>query len=303
MEQSQRIILQFVKDIRMAELKDAAYRSLTSFAQRQYNTYLRAFGIPSVFLLLVTTLANPNKTLNERLRAENILNEQFKMYIPRGVPTQTYAEQYLKEQVKPVLDELSKQQALDPDDISGRNTLRNRAEMEVRYNNHIQSIEELRQMGVKLVIASVHADCSQRCSNWQGRVYSLDGSSGLTPDAKQYIPLETATDIYYTTKKGIRYKNGLLGFNCRHYLMPYQSGIKLPTPSASEEKKERYITQRQRELERNVRSWRTRALEYKGIDEQSYLDARRKAIQSNKEYIEFSKLHNRAYYPSRTKLL
>lgn len=303
MEQSQRTILQFVKDIRMAELKDAAYRSLTSFAQRQYNTYLRAFGIPSVFLLLVTTLANPNKTLNERLRAENILNEQFKMYIPRGVPTQTYAEEYLKEQVKPVLDELSKQQALDPDDISGRNTLRNRAEMEVRYNNHIQSIEELRQMGVKLVIASVHADCSQRCSNWQGRVYSLDGSSGLTPDGKQYIPLETATDIYYTTKKGIRYKNGLLGFNCRHYLMPYQSGIKLPIPSASEERKERYITQRQRELERNVRSWRTRALEYKGIDEQSYIYARRKAIQSNKEYIEFSKQHNRAYYPSRTKLL
>ena len=80
-----------------------------------------------------------------------------------GVPLQRFSKDYINENVKPVLNDLSKQYALDPEDISGRNSLRNKAEMELRYQGHLDNIEELREQGHRLVIASEHADCSERC--------------------------------------------------------------------------------------------------------------------------------------------
>lgn len=139
---------------------------------------------------------------------------QYDTTRPLGVAMQKYADDYIRENVRPVLNELARQQAKDPDDVSGRNSLRNRAEMEARYQGHIDNIQRLRDSGARLVVASTHADCSERCRPWQGRVYSLDGTSGTTDDGRKYVPLETATDVWYTTKSGKRYKNGLLGFNC-----------------------------------------------------------------------------------------
>lgn len=220
-----------------------------------------------------------------------------------GVPLQKYSENYIEGNVRPVLDMLAEQFTLDPDDVSGRNSLRNRAEMEVRYHVHLEQIEELRAGGNKLVIASTHSDCSERCAPWQGRVYSLDGTSGVTDDGRKYVPLEQATDIYYTTKAGKTYKNGLLGFNCRHYLVPYQNGYRFPQPDRAEERRQYKITLRQRQLERNVIRWKTVAVESKGIDKKQYAYAREKAIRWNRAYIEFSEKNGRAYYPSRTKII
>lgn len=220
-----------------------------------------------------------------------------------GVPTQRYSEEYIKKYVRPVFDRLAKQYPKDPGDISGRNTLRNRAEMEVRYDNHLQSIADLKASGARLVIASAHADCSERCAPWQGRVYSLDGTRGVTDDGRSYVPLETATDVYYTTKAGKTYKNGLLGFNCRHYLVPYKSGYRFPKPNAAEERRQYAITEQQRRMERVVLKWRTIAVESKGQDPTRYLYAREKALEANRAYIDFSRENGRAYYPSRTKLL
>lgn len=132
------------------------------------------------------------------------------MVTDTGVPLSRYYSDVWRNQVKPVLDRLCDGVALDPNDYSGRNSLRNLAEMEVRYNDHLQSIEALKAAGERLVVCSAHADCSDRCAPWQGRVYSLDGTSGVI-DGHRYVPLEQATDIYYTTKAGRVYKNGLLG--------------------------------------------------------------------------------------------
>lgn len=220
-----------------------------------------------------------------------------------GVPMRKFAEDYIRDNVRPVLDNLVKQQALDPKDVEGRNSLRNLAEMEVRYNDHLQQIEDLKAAGHKLVIASVHADCSDRCAPWQGKVYSLDGTYGITDDGRKYEPLENATDIFYTTKTGKTYKNGLLGFNCRHYLIPYKSGYSFPKPNVKEERKQYAITLKQRAYERNIRHWRTEALTSKGIDDKRYHEARKKAIAWNNAYIQYSHENERAYYPSRTKII
>lgn len=299
----QRIIRGALNEINLPALQSAAVRSLNLFAERQYNALVRMFGVNPIMLLAVKALVNNEPDTAEYRNAARTVSSSIEYTTQaKGVPLQEFAEDYSRRVVK-AIDDIARQNALDPDDETGRNSLRNRAEMEVRYNDHLEQIDNLRAAGVKLVTSSVHADCSDRCYPWQGKVYSLDGTSGTTEDGKPYIPLERATDIYYTTKAGRTYKNGLLGFNCRHYLMPYMPRMVIPHVSREQQQKERAINTRQRELEREVREWRSIAIERKAVNREEYLKARRNAIEANKAYIQFSKENGRAYYPSRTKLL
>lgn len=306
-----KLIEETLKKITIPDLKEASRISLMNFARRQYEEISRIRGRNLLVFLALMKLEDKNNELVKNMsisRAKGIISEEFpEEYIDDsityGSPLQKYSKDYMEKNVTPVFERLAKEFPVDPGDISGNNSLRNRAELEVRYNGHLENIEQLREQGNKLVIASTHADCSERCRKWQGRVYSLDGTSGTTLDGRKYIPLEEATDIYYTTKAGKTYKNGLLGFNCRHFLVPYKDGYTFPKVNEKEERKQYAITEKQRALERNVRYWRTRALNEKNVNKEKYLYARRKAIEHNKKYIEFSKKHNRAYYPSRTKTL
>lgn len=303
-----KIIAEALKEIKIPALKDAAIRSLRNFALRQYNELKRSFNSRLIVVLALLKLTDESVSNGVKAQARRTLiiygYDAANLY---GTPLRTFTEDYIKKHVTPAMDRLAEQFPLDPDDIRSeeryRNSLRNRAEMEVRYQAHFDNIDELRASGHKLVIASTHADCSDRCSKFQGGVYSLDHTYGVTDDGRKYVPLEIATDVYTKTKAGKTYKNGLLGFNCRHYLVPYRSGYRFPKPNPNEERKQYAITVRQRELERNVREWRTRAIEYKGTDRKSYLKAREKAIEWNKEYIKYSQDHRRAYYPSRTKII
>ena len=300
-----------LKKITITDLKEASRVSLYNFARRQYAQISQIRGSNLLVLLAIMKLNDKTNEMAKTMsisRAKAIvedamIDEGYTDVNTYGVPLQKFSQDYIDYNVKPVLDRLAKQYTIDPGDISGRNSLRNRAELEVRYNGHLENIEQLREQGNKLVIASTHADCSERCRPWQGRVYSLDGTSGKTPDGRAYIPLENATDIYYTTKAGKVYKNGLLGFNCRHYLVPYKDGYKFPKVREAEERKQYKITEKQRRLEREVRYWRTEAITNKGVNDERYRYARKKAIEYNKKYIALSKANERAYYPSRTKLI
>lgn len=305
------IIRDAERKIKIPSLAVAARKSLLQFYNAQYRELRRSFGWQLVLLSALFTLQGRTltgrdikPTAAQKATAVRTLEDAgYDCSRLLGTSLQKFSQDYMRENVKPALDRLARQQARDPDDITGRNTLRNKAEMEVRYQAHLDSIEELKRQGVRLVICSTHADCSERCKHWQGLVYSLDGTSGTTDDGRHYQPLENATDIYYTTKAGKTYKNGLLGFNCRHFLVPYKSGYRFPKPNAAEERKEYNITQTQRRMEAEVRKWRTVAVENKDLDRERYLDARRNAIAANKAYIAYSKQNNRAYYPSRTALL
>ena len=315
-----KIIGDCLKNIHIAELRRATQTSLLNFYNKQYRTISELRGYKLLLLLACIKIATKSDTLVKMpvSRAEKVINQYAPTVSPQiynesietydtvnlyGVPLQKFSKDYIEKEVNPVYDRLLKQEPKDPDDYTGRNTLRNRAEMEVRYNGHLENIENLKEQGNRLVIASVHADCSERCRQWQGRVYSLDGTSGKTPDGRQFIPLETATQIPYTTKAGKTYMNGLLGFNCRHFLVPYKNGYKFPKPNPETEAKEYKITQRQRALEREVRYWRKEAIMYKDTHPEYYRIARQTAIEKNKEYIKYSKENGRAYYPSRTTII
>lgn len=210
-----KIIFEALKDVKIPALRDAALRSLRNFAQRQYNELKRSFGTNMTVLLALLKLTDTGASdAAKQASRRTLVNRGYDDANLYGTALKKFSEDYMRKNVRPALDRLAKQFTLDPDDVSRRNSLRNRAEMEVRYNGHLEQIDDLRAAGYKLVIASTHADCSERCRPWQGRVYSLDGTSGITDDGRSYQPLENATDVWYTTKAGKRYKNGLLGFNC-----------------------------------------------------------------------------------------
>lgn len=309
------IIEQALKQVKIDNLRKAARLSLVQFYNRQYAEISRLTPNTLEVLAVVGLLVSQSiKFSNPRvlaLRAKGIFFENYAVNMPSanlyGVPLRQFSQDYLNKNVRPVLDNLSKQQALDPNDVEGRNSLRNLAEMEVRYNDHLQQIEDLKAEGHKLVISSSHVDASRRCAPWQNRVFSLDGTYGVTDDGRKYEPLENATDqsqTYWTNPRtGTQYKGGLLGYNCRHFLVPYKSGYSFPEPNAKEERKQYAITLKQRAYERNVRHWRTEALTSKGIDDKRYQEARKKAIAWNNAYIQYSRENERAYYPSRTKII
>lgn len=303
------VIKKALAKVKIPSLRLSATKSLINFFRRQYDEIKR---ISPDKLLIATFLYSyligerkPTEEQKTALRRQNISisNGRASTNLTYGVPLQKFSRDYFRDNVKPIYERLVKQYPLDPNDVSGRNSLRNLAEMEVRYQSHKDSIENLKAKGVKLVIASTHADCSERCAKWQGKVFSLDGTYGTTDDGRPYEPLENATDIYYTTKAGKTYKNGLLGFNCRHFLIPYKSGYRFPKPNVNEERRQYGITLKQRELERQVRKWRTEAITLRGLNREAYLSARQKAIEWNKAYIKFSHDNGRAYYPSRTEIL
>ena len=309
------IVLAALNEIKITSLKEAAKRSLLNFYNRQYEELRRSFGW-QFFLFAAVMLLNGKTTTGESVKVTNpqrraaIRTLEGAGYSPpriMGVPLQKFTEDYIAQNVRPALNRLAKQFPYDPEsDLTAgkwRNSLRNKAEMEVRFEAQREQLENFRASGVKLVICSTHADCSERCKRWQGKVYSLDGTYGTTDDGISYQPLENATDIYYTTKAGKTYKNGLLGFNCRHFLVKYESGYRFPKPDAAQERREYAITEEQRRLERQVRKWRTEAVENKGQDDKKYKEARKKAIEANKAYIDFSIKHDRAFYPSRTKII
>ncbi len=296
------IITATLKEIKIPALRDAARRSLINFYNRQYAEIRRLNGAVLAVYLALYKLTDETVTGAEKAKARTKLTnygvDKANLY---GSAMQKYSKDYIEKNVQPVFDRLAKQFPIDPDSKTSRVSLRNRAEMEVRYQGHLDEIAGFKAKGVKLVIASTHADCSERCARWQGKVYSLDGTSGTTDDGRTYQPLEVATDVYYTTKAGKTYKNGLLGFNCRHFLVEYKSGYRFPKPDAAEEKRQYKITETQRKLERAVIHWKTEAIE--SSDRERYLYCKKKAIKWNNAYIKYSKENGRAYYPSRTKIL
>ena len=231
----------------------------------------------------------------ERRQAEGGTVEDYTEYI---YPNRIDIED-VRKKVKTKIRELSETETESGDGHS----LRNRAEMYVRHEAQQESIEQMRKDGIKLVWASTHADCSRRCAPWQGKLYSLDGTYGEI-NGKSYQPLENATDIWYTTRAGRRWKNGLLGFNCRHRLVPYNEHQAPPKAfSAKEIEVRRALNERQRALERGIRKQRALAWE---IIHQDGKEAQRLfavAKRNEERYREFCRKNNLVALPYRTQVM
>jgi len=178
-------------------------------------------------------------------------------------------------------------------------SLRNRAEMRVRYEANMNDLakqrEHMEEGGTKLVWISTHPNCSPRCKPYQGKLYSLDGSTGSI-DGVHYEPIEVAL----RGPKGDG--NGCIdGYNCRHRTIPYTKGSKPPSDYTDAEiKKEYAIDQRQRAYENNIRQMKMEEKLLRSTGKQEDLDQakklRKKWQKATKNYEAYSIENGRAFY-------
>ena len=138
------------------------------------------------------------------------------------------------------------------------------------------------EIGAKYVEVSAHIGARVSDTNpianhagWQGKVYRLDGE-----------------DEYPNLKESTGYPDdiqGLGGVNCRHRMFPFFPGISVPNPHQIDEKENRKVyeaTQKQRAMERNIRSIKKRMIVAKASGDADRAKAYRKKLTQKQAEIE-----------------
>jgi hypothetical protein len=289
-ERAKQLIRKFSAKINNLEVRAEFEVILAKSFRRWYETFAGRL------LALGGALAIVNGILGKRGQSDNLDRLQLaKNIVYHGVPANIAPETYAKQvraELRQVITELSNAEVKTP-----KGSLRNRAEIHTRYETQQNELKALIADGVEYVWASSHADASERCTPWQGRLYSLNGTSG-TLDGNSFVPLEEA--MQGTKGDG----NGLLGYNCRHRLIPYTRNSQPPTDYTSEElRRERTIDKEQRNRERNIRKTKEKAFLLQGIDSKKSKELFAKAREKTREYENFSKENSRAFYPYRTQVM
>lgn len=261
-----KVIEAYSANIKDADMRKRFETSLAKGAIKIYNhvhNQLQSIGdmfqLPVAVIISVVggKMKQLSKNTNTSINATQMQNgDVVREFIFEDRIDVPHIRTKLKAELERLITQLTDAEIKDADGAS----LRALAEMNVRHEAQQNSINQMRSGGIKLVWASTHIDCSLRCLPWQGKLYSLDGTYGTTATGVRYEPLENATQIPYTTKAGRTYMNGLLGFNCRHRLIPYNDEQVPPQGYSVEESRRHYaIDQRQRAMERAIRQVKEKA--------------------------------------------
>ncbi len=207
-------------------------------------------------------------------------------------------EKRVRAQIRVLASDPANMERIDKNGKPYKISLRNFAEMEVRYQANLEDVKRLKDEGVKLVMASSHADASDRCAPYQGRLYSLDGTSG-TINNISYSPLEEALQGPRGDGNGI-----INGYNCRHRLIEYTPGMKEPRDyDRATIRRENAITARQRSYENEIRKLKIQEqLLRKAGDNGEANQLQSKWSKMQEQYREFSLQNQRPFYPWRTKV-
>lgn len=183
--------------------------------------------------------------------------------------------------------------------------LRNRAEMAVRYAANVKNLQELISQGVLWAWTSSHPNCSPRCKDFQGRLWSLFKGE-VTVDGKKYGETGSIDGIHYdpidvALKGKPEYGDGngiISGYNCRHRLIACAHGSKPSTDySEAEINKEYAIDKQQRSYENRIRQMKTeeRQLRAAGMTKEAAA-LRKRWRRLTADYEIFSIEHKRAFY-------
>ena len=206
-------------------------------------------------------------------------------------------EKQVQKEIRKLVQDNPKTSYYDKNGKVRTKNLRNEAETRVRLQANREDIENIKDKE-RFVITSTHADCSPRCEQWQGRLFSTDGTSGFY-DGLQFIPLEEAMEGENGDGNGI-----ITGYNCRHRAIPYRKGMRKPEEYSKQEiKKERKLDQKQRYHENRIRHMKLEerlAKENGNIERAEILNERWK--KENNKYEVFSLRNQRAFYRWRTKI-
>lgn len=273
-QEKRKIIDNALEQIKNEQLREKARIALNDFANKEYKTMVSMLNLGNMPLVVAFAGRDMLKAIDLKSSQKELnkaLNGLGKVAINRA------------------FSNLGNSQAK----VGRTQSLYGWSEMNERRNEQRNMIKELREK-TRLVICDTHSDCSDRCFKWQGRVYSLDGTSGRTDDGREYIPLEVAVN---DTTFGLH--NGLLGFNCRHKLVEYKKGKKPIKVSREEQKREYALSEKQRLLEREIRSMKDLAVSFEKVDKEKFKFYQLRATQLTREYKTFCHENNRVEYRSR----
>lgn len=310
-----RLIEEELKNVDSQAVRDMAKQALYMYASRLYIQSVQLFGNETDSIMLLNALSSRGIVTPEsvavRLQANTSVNSANKLNAEtlseraqrkvtsedfaynRAVPNAMYDKEYGAEVLKRTNALLTSVAKVD---YSKYASLRASVERQLRWEWHEKRIEQAQESGNNLVWIDSHANCSKRCEPYQGRLYSLDNTSGKI-DGVEYVPLSVATDVI--DKYG--WKNGCLsGFNCRHKIVPYKKGFRpQPIPQRVIDH-QREVDAKMRYYERNVRNYESLALGYKELGEKNlYKHYKQLAKKWTRAYKGYAEKQGVPYYPSR----
>lgn len=315
----------FLELIDIEEVRRKYRSDLLEYAEKVYRWTMDHFGKYTPYLLSLA-LTNPKNLSRQQITVMekqgsfilDLSKVQASSFSVRSSADYAYssataAGMYYKDLQKLVREEMQAFLDLEvkPTYYANVNP-RNIAEMIVRFDRYKQQREELTSRGVTLVYVPPHSNCSKRCQPWQGRLYSLDGSSGVI-DGKKYVPIEEAADNQtYTSKNtGRTYYNGLFAYNCRHEMQEYQRGMVFEKIPDDVIERRRELEAKQRRMERDYRAMREKEELYRILGNRTQnrsvlqiaTKTRKKAAEIRKEYEAFSRKNNIAFFPNRLQII
>ena len=253
MEEIGEEIDELVSDIDEDSLTDTIRETLSKYAAEHYRRLSAVLGGMSARNVMALGYLQ-NMQLSQK--AQQHIQTDERLYGDLRYGEATAGNTYYANIYKQVREEI--QRLVDEDAmLDNRASLRASVEMVIRGRIQDKMVEDLRAQGVKLVWIQPHANCSERCEKWQGKLYSLDGERG-TVDGIRYRPLEDAMNIYVRTSNGHLWRNGCIsGFNCRHKLIPYARGNKPTEIPADVIERRRKLEAEQRKMEREIRHYKS----------------------------------------------
>ncbi len=216
------------------------------------------------------------------------------------------------EKVERVMDKVANLGFVATNKVGARISLRNKAEMEVRYQDMLSDLEALKED--KFVIVFKHKDASLRCACWQGLIYLKD-TDGTDINLKNWrewnnvknhiVPKPIGTlpngQPYYSLKDAM--EHGLFSYNCRHRFIKYEVGTKVPPQyhyDPNKESEASLIDKKMRQMEEEIRKAKERQNLALTPEERKKWQAKSKALQ--KKYDEFAHAHGRVRNDWRTSI-
>ncbi len=207
-----------------------------------------------------------------------------------------YSQMFIEDYQKRVNNEImriAKMNVVLRDRLGRRMSVRNLAEMQVRFEEQQNDCKRLKDKGVEYVVATSHNNASERCQPWQGKIFKLDAEIGSVEIGKHIFkgepkPIGKTPDgkPCYSLREAMSY--GFLGYNCRHRLIEYTKGMIMPKPYPDRQvKNERAKEKHIREMERKIREKKRQSMLTTDKEERKKLQEETKELE--KDYWKYCK--------------
>lgn len=264
--------------------------STSEFATQQIEKFYKP--LKQEFLDVNKNFKNPKELLRFA---------QDTKYQNKGVPNVIDYAQQLQKKIK----ELSQNHIVDKE---SKISLWQKAELDLRHEKQMEMLENLKNNGVKYAWTSSHPDCSKRCEPWQGKLFDLESEHSDLSNHRMNKKINGHQ--VYCFKEVINkvdkygYKNNIIvGFNCRHRLIPYKESDLMPNIYNNRDiAKEREINAKLRAYERKIRLLLQQSKLYNSVNKTKAIYYKQKASELIKQYKAFANENNYAWYEYRIKV-